>query len=396
MLRQSDRYQRLLSRRRFLTRTALSAATIGGLTLGGAAQQAFAASLTQLTRDQMERHPHLPVLGHDLSTLQQLEDVGKRFSDHGSVLPAERIVAHHGATFIRERLWVQPPVPYNDLPHILSMARRIRAANLQLLLDFHYSDFWADPGHQTTPQGWQGQDLTTLAQTVYDYTKDILRHLARQGTLPAIVQTGNEVTAGMLWPQGQIYAGSTQRWPEFTTLLKAAIAAVRDTSRAIGVMIHIDRGGDNGGSRYFYDHILEQGVDFDLIGLSYHPWWHGPLEDLQANLNDLAPRYGKDIAIVETAYPWTLSDGDSEPDIVNAQTPLLPDYPPTPEGQLGYLHAILAILEQVPQRRGKGVVYWESAWIPGVGWEPGAGDAWDNMTLFDFQGRALPSIRCYE
>lgn len=340
---------------------------------------------------------HELVLGHDLSTLQQLEDVGRTFSDDGGVRPAEQIVADHGATYIRERLWVNPPIPYNDLPHILTMARRIKAAGLKFLLDFHYSDFWADPSKQTTPQSWQGQDLPTLANTVYSYTRDVVERLARQGTPVDIVQTGNEVTNGMLWPQGEIYVNGSERWVEFTTLLKAAIVGARDGSQQdVCIMAHIDRGGDNTGSRYFYDHILEQGVDFDVIGLSYYPWWHGSLSDLQANLNDLAPRYNKDIVIVETAYPWTLTNGDNEPNIVGLYPALLPDYPPTPEGQLAFIREILSILSLVADQRGRGIVYWESAWIPGVGSEPGAGDTWGNRTLFDRDGRALPSIKCYE
>jgi len=117
---------------------------------------------------------------------------------------------------------------------------------------------------------------------------------------------------------------------------------------------------------------------------------------MQANLNDLAPRYSKDIVLVETAYPWTFDDGDGYANIVGSTTPLVPGDPASPAGQLSYMRSLLSILGQVPDRRGRGVVYWESAWIPGAGWEPGAGDAWDNMTLFDFNGNALPSIRCYE
>ncbi len=401
MKKEHNPTQATLSRRRFLTKTIAGAAIITGVGTLGTANQAFASPLDALTSPALMLSSHEPdhkmVLGHDLSTLQQLEDVGRTFSDNRRTRPVEQIVAHHGATYIRERLWVNPPIPYNDLSHILTMARRIKAANLKFLLDFHYSDFWADPGHQITPQSWQGQDLSTLANTVYNYTRDVVERLARQGTPVDLVQTGNEVTDGMLWPQGELYVNGTQRWVEFTTLLKAAIAGVRDGAHHdTQVMVHIDRGGDNGGSRYFYDHILEQGVDFDVIGLSYYPWFHGPFSALQANLNDLAPRYNKDIVIVETAYPWTLADGDGYPNIVNAQTQLLPGYPATPEGQLAYMKEILSILSQVPDRRGRGVVYWESAWIPGVGWEPGAGDAWDNMTLFDHDGQALSSIKCYE
>ncbi len=390
------------SRRSFLTKTAAGAATVAGLLALGAPGQALAAPLNALTSSGVpgffDEPGHELVLGHDLSTLQQLESVGKTFSDYGRVQPVERIVAHHGATYVRERLWVNPPAPFNDLPHVLKMARRIKDAGLKLLLDFHYSDFWADPGKQPIPQAWQGQDLPTLTNTVYHYTRDVIERLERQGTPVDLVQTGNEITAGMLWPVGQLYVGSTQRWVEFTTLLKAAIAGARDGSHfhSPRVMVHIDRGGDNGGSRWFYDHILAQGVDFDVIGLSYYPFWHGPLSALQANLNDLAPRYNKDIVLAETAYPWTLADGDGYPNSINATTPLGTDYPPTPEGQLGFLHALLSILSQVPNKRGQGLVYWESAWIPGVGWEPGAGNAWDNMTLFDFDGKALSSIKCYE
>ena len=390
------------SRRRFLTKTATGAATVAGLLALGAPTQAFAAPLNALTSSGLLSFSDEPdlglVLGHDLSTLQQEESIGNRFFDDGRVQPVERIVAHHGATYIRERLWVNPPMPFNDLPHVLEMAKRIKRAGLKLLLDFHYSDFWADPGKQNTPQSWQGQDLPTLANTVYEYTRDVIEKLARQGTPVDLVQTGNEITAGMLWPVGQLYVGSTQRWVEFTTLLKAAIAGARDGAdhHDLRVMVHIDRGGDNGGSRWFYDHILEQGVDFDVIGLSYYPFWHGPLSALQANLNDLAPRYNKDIVVVETAYPWTFADVDNDGNIITASTPLGTDYAATPEGQLGYMGQILSILGQVPDKRGRGVVYWESAWIPGVGWEPGGNDGWDNMTLFDAHGAALPSIRIYE
>ncbi len=386
-----------LSRRRFLAGSVAGVATVAGLATLGTATHAFASSSTGPALPQFPHGGHLSVLGHDISTLQQLESVGKTFSDHGVVLPAEQILAIHGATYIRERLWVNPPMPFNDLPHVLAMAKRIRGAGLKFLLDFHYSDFWADPGHQTTPQAWQGQDLPTLATTLYNYTRDVLEQLTRQGTPPDIVQTGNEVTDGMLWPQGEIYVNGAQNWPQFTTLLKAAIAGVRDGApHNVRVMVHIDRGGDNGGSRYFYDHILQQGVNFDIIGLSYYPWWHGPLSALQANLNDLSPRYNKDIVVVETAYPWTLADGDGYPNNVSSSSQLLPDYPATPDGQLAYMREVLSIISQVPNQRALGVVYWEPAWIPGVGWEPGAGDAWDNMTLFDNQGRALSSIACYE
>jgi arabinogalactan endo-1,4-beta-galactosidase len=392
-----------ISRRGFLGRSATgmigaTAGALAGVAISAGAAPAHAAP-EPLPLDGRTPRGHV-VLGHDLSTLQQLEDAGRRFSDGGKVLSVEQIVARHGATHVRLRLWVDPPIKYDDLPRVLAMARRSKAAGLALLLDLHYSDFWADPGHQTTPRRWRNEDLAALARTIRAYTCSVIEALAAQGTPVDVVQIGNEVTSGMLWPQGKIYPDTgLQRWAEFATLLKAGIAGAHDGQPAqhpLRSMVHIDRGGDNPGSRYFYDNILDQGVAFDLIGLSYYPWWHGPLSALRDNLIDLAPRYHKDIVVVETAYPWTLADGDSEPNIVNTQTQLLPAYPATPQGQLHYLRDLLSIVRQAAGQHGLGVVYWEPAWIPGVGWKPGTGDAWDNLTLFDRDGRTLPSIRCFE
>lgn len=372
-----------LSRRRFLIKTVAGAAALAGAGTLALPEFAFAAS-------------GLPVLGHDISTLQQEESIGKTFSDGGQVLPLETILVRRGTTYIRERLWVNPPMPFNDLSHVLAMARRIKAAGMKFLLDFHYSDFWADPGKQTTPNAWQGQSLSTLSTTVYNYTVSVISSLVAQGTAPDMVQTGNEVTNGMLWPTGEIYVGSSQNWSAFTTLLKSAIAGVRAASPSTRVMVHVDRGGDNGGAEYFYDHILAQEVSFDVIGLSYYPWWHGPLSNLQANLNALSPRYGKDIVVVETAYPWTLANGDSTANDVSSSSQLLSGYAASTAGQLAYIKEIISIIKAVPNGHGIGLVYWEPAWIPGVGWEPGAGNAWDNLTLFNYSGQSLSSISCYQ
>jgi arabinogalactan endo-1,4-beta-galactosidase len=386
--------------RRTFTRTAAGLLTAAGIAPFAFmdADTAFAATQSKSKTQAFWSKPDR-VLGHDLSILQQLEDAGKTFSYHGIVRPADRILAAQGANYVRLRLWVNPPMPYNDLPHVLKMARRLKSEGLKFHLDFHYSDFWADPGKQNVPQAWVGQDLATLTKTVHDYTQDVLTQLDRQGTRPDIVQIGNEVTNGMLWPLGEIYLNGTQNWSGFTTLLKAGIQGAHDAQR-IGkrsrIMIHIDRGGDNAGTRYFFDGIQPYNVEFDLIGLSYYPFWHGPLTALQTNLNDISPRYQKDIVIAETAYPWTFADGDSEPNSVPPATPLQTIYPATPTGQLDFMRNLLSIVQQVPHDRGLGVVYWEPEWIPGVGWEPGGGDGWDNMTLFDWNGKALPAIACYK
>jgi arabinogalactan endo-1,4-beta-galactosidase len=152
-------------------------------------------------------------------------------------------------------------------------------------------------------------------------------------------------------------------------------------------MVHIDRGGDNGGSRYFLDHVLAQGVRFDVIGQSYYPMWHGSLADLRQNLNDLAVRYGKDIVVAEAAYPWTLDNGDQLGNFVTSPDQL-PDgaaYPATRQGQAACFEALRSVLGQVPGGHGAGF----------LDWEPGAGNPNDNLTMFDFQGAALPSLQSF-
>ncbi len=341
----------------------------------------------------------LRVRGGDISFTLQEEAAGNSFSDRGTVQPLERILARHGANFVRLRIWTDPPPGYSDEAAALTLARRAKKAGLAVLLDLHYSDFWADPGHQNTPAAWQGQDLPTLAATVRDYTRKVVADFARQGTPVDMIQVGNEVTAGFLWPTGQIYQADGEHWPEFTTLLKAGIAGARagNPRHRLEVMVHIDRGGDNGGSRYFLDHVLAQGVRFDVIGQSYYPMWHGSLADLRSNLNDLATRYGKDIVVAEAAYPWTLENGDQLGNFVFSADQL-PDgaaYPATPQGQAAYFEALRSVLGQVPGGHGAGFLDWEPEWIPGVGWEPGAGNPNDNLTMFDFQGAALPSLQSF-
>jgi arabinogalactan endo-1,4-beta-galactosidase len=347
------------------------------------------------------RRTGLSIRGADLSFTPQLEAAGVTFSDCGSTQPVERILARHGANYVRLRVWIDPPAGYSDEASALRMARRAKQAGMKVLLDLHYSDFWADPAHQTTPASWQGQDLATLSETVYGYTRRLIETFARRGAPVDLVQIGNEVTAGMLWPVGQIYQADGAHWPEFTTLLKAGIAGARAGDpghHQLDVMIHVDRGGDSGGTRWFYDHIAEQGVvDYDVIGLSYYPFWHGPLADLSANLNDAAARYGKPLVIAEAAYPWTLDNGDQLGNFITSPDQL-PDgalYPATPQGQAAYFEAVRAILRQVPDGLGAGFFDWSPEWIPGVGWAPGEGNPNDNLTMFDWQGTALPSVAAF-
>jgi arabinogalactan endo-1,4-beta-galactosidase len=297
------------------------------------------------------------------------------------------------------RLWVNPPAGYSDLASDLKLARRIVAAGDRVYLDIHYSDFWADPQKQNIPAAWQGQDLAQLTSTVREYTEHVLHAFARQGTPVDMVSIGNEIRNGILWPAGQVDWTADTGWSNLTTLLKAGVAGARagnPSGHRLLVMLHFDQGGDNAMSRRFFDHMVAAHVPFDVIGLSYYPFWHGSLSDMRANVDDLATRYGKQIVIAESQYPWTLANGDSLGNSVWQSSQLSPGYPASPGGQLSFYSDVLSILAQVPRHLGTGLFYWEPEWVPPVGWEPGAGSPNDNLTLFSFTGQALPSVGLFQ
>jgi arabinogalactan endo-1,4-beta-galactosidase len=341
----------------------------------------------------------IPDRGADLSFEPQEEAAGARFTDDGVPGSALSILDRHGLNYVRLRLWVNPPAGYSNLTSDLRMAKRIVAAGDKLYLDIHYSDFWADPQHQDTPAAWQGQDLSQLTATVRGYTQQVISAFAAQRTPVDMVSIGNEIRNGMLWPVGQVDWTANTGWDNLTTLLTAGVAGARAGNPAkhqLLVMLHFDQGGDNTDSRTFYDHMVSAGVPFDVIGLSYYPFFHGTLSQMRTNVDDLAVRYGRPIVIAESQYPWTLAGGDSTGNFVWQASQLSSGYPASPGGQLSFYNDLLSILGQVPDHRALGLFYWEPEWIPGVGWEPDAGTPNDNLTLFSFTGQALPSVGLFE
>ncbi len=339
------------------------------------------------------------MLGADLSFTPQELAAATTFTDQGHAATPVQILRAHGGNYVRMRLWVNPPPGYSDLAGDLALARAVHAAGMKLYLDIHYSDFWADPQHQVTPAAWQGQDLPTLATTVRTYTHDVISAFTRQGTPVDMVSIGNEIRNGMLWPTGQVDPTANTGWDNLATLLKAGIAGARSANPAghpLRVMLHYDQGGNNATSFQFFHNLISRDVRFDVIGLSYYTFFHGPVTALRDNVDKLAAQFGKDIVIAETQYAWTLANGDTTGNFVWQASQLEGGYPAGPGGQLSFLNDLLSILAQVPGGHGAGLFYWEPEWVPGVGWEPGAGSPNDNLTLFDFQGRALPSIGLFE
>ncbi len=344
------------------------------------------------------------IKGADISTLPAIEDAGGKYYDNGVERDLLAILKERGVNWIRLRLWNDPVLAdgYNDLAHTMAMAKRVKQAGLKWLLDFHYSDFWADPGKQEKPAAWRDLTFDELKEAVYAYTADVLNELKAAGAYPDMVQIGNEINNGMLHPDG-----AASDFDKLAELLGSGIRAVRDTTppgHDTRVMIHLAEGGDNAKFRSFFDALTARNNDFDVIGLSFYPYWHGTYQQLKDNLNDLATRYGKELVVVETAHPHTLADGDGWPNLAGAAEAEKAGFPATPEGQAAVLTLVMNTVAHTVNGKGTGVFYWEPAWIPvpkdengnfQAGWKTKEGNAWDNQAMFDFAGRALPSLDAF-
>jgi arabinogalactan endo-1,4-beta-galactosidase len=293
------------------------------------------------------------IIGADISWLPSQEAKGIKFSDQGVQKDPLEIMKEHNFNWIRLRLFVDPTAEggyskegWCGLDETLSFAKRVKAAGMKILLDFHYSDNWADPAKQFTPAAWQRFNGSGLEGQVYRYSNETIRLFIEQGVRPDMVQIGNEINHGMLWPQGKI----AESYMPFGVLLRCASAGVRAADPSIQIMVHIACGGQNDESVAFFDKIISRDVKFDIIGQSYYPRWHGTLDELKSNLSDLASRYGKPIIVVEYQ-----------------------DFPQE-------VHEIVSAL---PNGLGWGTFIWEAT-----------SDRWGG--LFDAQGHTTEKIKVYD
>ncbi len=344
----------------------------------------------------------LSVLGADVSSLTKSEDFGGEYFDDfsrpnhcGPEQSALDILQSHGASHVRVRVWVDPADGYHDVHEAKQMARRARAAGLKVLADLHYSDTWADPGQQSKPAARAAYSVAQLRDAVYAHTYEVCKAMSVYGRGPDMMQLGNELNSGMLWPDGHTW--DPPNWDNLAGFLSAGYRAVKACSPSTKVMLHLANGGDNGLYRWWFDNITSRGVPFDVIGLSYYGYWHGSLGDLQRNLDDISARYAKDVVVAETAYPFTLGFEDNQSNAIGLESQLVPGYPATPQGQARNLRDVLAIVRAVPNGRGLGAFYWDATWtaVPGNGWDPSdpsSGDPWENQALSDFDDVALPAM----
>lgn len=252
------------------------------------------------------------MMGADISFLPQLEERGQKFFENGSSLDGIRLLKNHGMNYVRLRIFVEPGnekgyspgKAFCNLDHTLAMAQRVKDAGMKLMLDFHYSDYWADPQQQNKPARWKDLDFETLQDSVRAYTRQTLTVFKLKGLFPDMVQIGNEINHGLLWPDGHI--GNLD---QLAALLRAGVEGTRMVSPGIPVMMHIALGGQNEEAVFWLDNMLARDVHFDIIGLSYYPRWHGTLKDLESNMLDLLTRYRLPINVIEyNDFPKAVHD----------------------------------------------------------------------------------------
>lgn len=355
------------------------------------------------------------IRGVDVSTLDMLEDLGADYYSNGASGDALEILHNNGANYVRLKLWVDPydaqGNPYgggnNDYETTLALAERANTLGMGILIDFHLSDFWTDPANQIKPKAWSNLTFSQLKTTLYNYMKDTLDDFAAEGIVPDMVQVGNEISTGILHDDGKVGDGNND-FSDLAELLDSAISGVRASDAAdTKIILHLDQGGQNSLYTWWFGSLLacDPDLDYDVIGLSYYPIWHGTMEGLQYNLNYLSTTYNKEVCIVETAYAWTTADGDGVGNVFISGDEAVGGYPATVAGQFDFMNDLESIILNVPNGKGLGYFYWEPEWVPVSGgtYATAAGVAykndtvtpsntWDNMTLFDFNGNALSSI----
>ena len=296
------------------------------------------------------------IRGIDIS-MQTSQEEGDNYSDgvvyheYGESKDAFDIFVNHDINWVRIRLFHSPTGSENgvcqDLDYVTSLASRAKSKGFKYLLDIHYSDTWADPAHQYIPNAWAGYTQQELVDAVFSYSHDVITHLQAHGVMPDMVQIGNETRCGMLWPNGNFcnYGNGWSNYVDFVESAFDGIAAACGTLPIPEIMIHIDRGGDKSTSQWFFNELITRGVNFDIIGLSFYPEWHGTLADLQENLQNLAMIFEKEICMAEIGDYYTGNGGSS------------------PESQKEFIEDVIRIVQELPDAKGRGVFYWEPTWV---------------------------------
>jgi arabinogalactan endo-1,4-beta-galactosidase len=339
---------------------------------------------------------HRFVMGADLSYVNQVQDYGGVYRDSGVVRDPFSIFKAHGANLVRVRLWNNPqwvaPLNggrlYSDLYDAEKTLRRAKQAGMAVSLDLHYSDTWADDHTQVVPAAWAGLGLAVLRDSVYNFTLSVLNYFSSKGLTPEMIQVGNETNNGILWPVGKT---SGTDFTSFCVLLQSGIKAVRDFSATSSIkpliILHVAQLQN---AENWAANIHAGGVtDFDIIGLSHYSKWStvNVMSDITGTIGRLKAAYGKQVMIVETAYPFTTQNADSYTNVISGEA-MVNGYPVTPAGQYQYMKDLT---QAVISGGGSGIMYWEPAWITSSLrdlW--GQGSSAENCAFFDFGSNTLP------
>lgn len=346
------------------------------------------------------------IKGADVSIMPELERNGTKFYDNGIEQDGLTILKNHGVNWIRVRIWNNPYVVgpegvgggNTDEAKAIEMAKRAKALGMKVLVDFHYSDFWVDPGQQKNRMLGKNDSGDKLVDDVYAYTAKVMQDFNAQGVTPDMVQVGNELNNGMLWPEAQLTEDNPNGYKFLAKLLNAGLQAVHDNDKdnKVKTMIHL-AGVDVNLYHTFFDNLIVKNKvnDFDIIGMSFYPFWHGTMDDLKNTMNDVSAKYNKDVIAVETAFGYTLEDADFEKNNFGTNEEKVGGYKATVQGQATGLRDVMATVASVNDNRGLGIFYWAPDWVINekVGWKSnGGGNGWDNLTLFDTKGNALESM----
>ena len=328
--------------------------------------------------------------GVDLSMLKQVEDNGGLFYDNVNQIDPIQEFNSKGINTVRLKIWHNPLLNYNDLESVLEIAERVKNADLDLLLDFHYSDTWADPSNQNKPAAWENLNFDTLCDSIEQYSRYVITKLKNQNTLPKYVQIGNETDCGFLWPDGYVCGESNNdiQWNKLRDFFMHAIEGVNtalDFEDSLKIISHVSSGGN-----WFFGNLLEEDIPIDILAISYYPMWHGTLADLNQNINMLATQFGKPVLVVETAYPFTLSWNDNTNNILGLETQLLDGYEASEEGQFSFLYDLISLVHD--NDFGYGICYWAPDWISTSQF----GSPWENQALFDFDGQLLDAVSVFD
>ena len=322
------------------------------------------------------------IRGVDISYIPTIENAGTTYKNNGVNQDPLLTLKNAGCNTVRIRIWNNPATGAGSgLAEVKALAARAKLIGLKIWITVHYSDTWADPGHQTTPAAWSGLNFNDLKTAAVNYTSTILTEVQ-----PDIIQIGNEINSGLLWPQAHLINNESQ----CIQLLSALSAQIRTQAPTTKIMIHY--AGVGSGASWFFNKMSS--INYDYIGLSYYAVWHGKnLSDITSTINTLGTTHNKKVIIAETSYPFTLGWNDWTNNVVGLDNQLIPAYPATNEGQKNYILAIKSLVKQSPN--GIGFCYWGGEWVAFRGNQATNGSSWENQALWDFNFNALPAMSAF-